>query len=293
MKLRKNDGTEDEIQVKPSENVTKFSLDSHLETWVPNKDADGNVIAETTFREVVYTEDTDNGNNSCLCDNFVLEAHYKVYFKESSTNAYEIVDFNVDIVYGSKEKKCDEEYIHTFNLKTSVTYLESKNSRKLSGSPGYLRGEPVIIGNVELVEYTDESGSTSLEDKIDINLNGFPLRGADDYGNCFYVDETVREPKEKLSDSVPNLDFLIGNYEEKTYFEDPVLTFEDSLVYGCKLELTLEELQDFCRNSYYKHLMLYQNLFLMKQVGVSGNADQHFASDWIDVEVVEDEDLFN
>lgn len=163
--------------------------------------------------------------------------------------------------------------MHTFNIKTSVTYLESKASRKLSGSPGYLRGKPVLIGQVERVEVTDESGSTSLEEQIYINLNGFPLRGADDDGTCFYVDKTVTQPSETLSESVPDLDILIESYEEKTYFEDPVLTFDDSLVYGCKLELTKKELEDFCRNAYYKHLMLYQNLFLMNKVGVSGNAD--------------------
>lgn len=168
--------------------------------------------------------------------------------------------------------------MHTFNLKTSVTYLESKVGRKFSGSPGYLRGKPVIIGDLKKVEVLDvESGSTTLEDQIDINLNGFPLRGANDQGTCFYVDKTVRDPIEKLTDSVDTLEILINSYTDKTYFEDPVLTFEDSLVYGCKLDLTLEELQDFCRNSYYKHLMLYQNLFLMKKVGISGNADQHFS----------------
>ena len=31
----------------------------------------------------------------------------------------------------------------------------------------------------------------------------------------------------------------------------------------------------------------------MDKVGISGNADQHYTSDWIDVEVVKDEDLFN
>ena len=86
----------------------------------------------------------------------------------------------MDLVYGSLEKKCDEEYVHTFNLKTSVSYLESKDGRKFSGSPGYLRGKPVIIADVKKIEVTDESGSTSLEDQININLNGFPLRGADD-----------------------------------------------------------------------------------------------------------------
>ena len=198
----------------------------------------------------------------------------------------------MDLVYGSLQNGCDDTYIHTFNVKTSVTYLEDKDSRKLSGSPGYLRGMPVIIGQVEKVPITDESGSTSLEDQININLDGFPLRGADDQGTCFYVDETVQSPIEKLTDSVATLDILIDSYKEKTYFEDPVLTFEDSLVYGCKLELTLEELQEFCRNSYYKHLMLYQNLFLLDKVGISGNADQHYINDWIDVEVVDDEDLF-
>ena len=50
------------------------------------------------------------------------------------------------------------------------------------------------------------------------------------------------EPKEKITDSVSTFNTKIGTYEEKTYYEDPVLTFEDSIVYGCKLELTLEEL---------------------------------------------------
>ena len=131
--------------------------------------------------------------------------------------------------------------MHTFNIKTSVSYFENKDSRKLSGSPGYLRGKPVVIGKVEKVEVSNEGGSTSLEDQININLNGFPLRGADNDGSCYYVDETVTTPIEKLSDSVDSL-ALIDNHLQRTYFEDPVLTFEDSLIYGCKLDLTLEEL---------------------------------------------------
>lgn len=116
------------------------------------------------------------------------------------------------MVYGSIKRDCDED--HTFNIKTSVQYLENRESRKLSGSPGYLRGKPVIIGQVDKVEVTDEeSGSTSLEDQISINLNGFPLRGADNEGTCYYVDQTVAAPIEKLSDSVPNLGILIDDYK--------------------------------------------------------------------------------
>ena len=40
-------------------------------------------------------------------------------------------------------------------------------------------------------------------------------------------------------------------------------------------------------------MMLFQNLFLMDKVGISGSSDQHFTNDWIDVDVVDDEDLFN
>ena len=40
---------------------------------------------------------------------------------------------------------CDEKV--TFNLRTSVTYTENAElSRRYSGSPGYLRGSPVMIG---------------------------------------------------------------------------------------------------------------------------------------------------
>ena len=68
------------------------------------------------------------------------------------------------------------------------------------------------------------------------------MRGAKNDGTCYYVDETVTTPTEKLSDIIGTFDPLIDSYKQKTYFEDPVLTFEDSLIYGCKLELTLEEL---------------------------------------------------
>ena len=54
----------------------------------------------------------------------------------------------------------------------------------------------------------------------------------------------MTEPVEKLSDSYDltqlNSD-IIENADVKTYYEDPVLTFEDSLVYGCSLELNLSE----------------------------------------------------
>jgi len=85
---------------------------------------------------------------------------------------------------------------------------------------------------------------------------------------------------------------LIENSDEKTYYEDPILSFEDSTIYGCSLELTLEELRDFCTKNLYEHLMLFQNLFLMDIVGKSGNADQHYIKDWLQIEIDTNKDIF-
>ena len=55
-----------------------------------------------------------------------------------------ISDFKVELVYGQIALNCEAP--HTFNLKTSVTYLENADGRIYSGSPGYLHGSPVLIG---------------------------------------------------------------------------------------------------------------------------------------------------
>ena len=50
----------------------------------------------------------------------------------------------MDLVYGQLTLECEE--LHMFNLQTSLSYFENEDSRKLSGSPGYLRGSPVLVG---------------------------------------------------------------------------------------------------------------------------------------------------
>ena len=79
---------------------------------------------------------------------------------------------------------------------------------------------------------------------------------------------------------------MLDNVDVKTYFEDPVLTFEDSLIYGCSIELNLDEFEKFCKNNMFQHLMLFQNLFQMDKVGISGNADPHYSSGWLDAEIL-------
>ncbi len=101
-------------------------------------------VRNDKFLQAVFSQ--DSGANTCSCDNFILEAHYKVYFKQDETepNQFVISDFKVELVYGKISLDCST--THTFNLKTSITYLESENGRIFSGSPGYLHGAPVMIG---------------------------------------------------------------------------------------------------------------------------------------------------
>lgn len=68
--------------------------------------------------------------------------------------------------------------------------------------------------------------------------------------------------------------------DELTYFSDPVLTFEDSMFYGCTLELTKDELSNFCTNREWIHLVLFQNLFQLDRFGYFGNSAPEFIKDW-------------
>ena len=74
------------------------------------------------------------------------------------------------------------------------------------------------------------------------------------------------------------------------YYDDPVLTFEDSMIYGCTLEFDLSQLQDFCSNYKWKNLMIFQNLFQLTNVGKSGNSNPNWENDWIDIEIDEEKD---
>jgi hypothetical protein len=95
------------------------------------------------------------------------------------------------------------------------------------------------------------------------NLNGFALRGADSMGRCYSVNTPlVKEDRSTLASingavTKP----LIESVSDLLYYDDPVFTFEDSMLYGCTVELTQAELASFCKNKEWIHLMIYQNLF--------------------------------
>ena len=45
--------------------------------------------------------------------------------------------------------------------------------------------------------------------------------------------------------------------EDKMYFDDPVFTFQDSMIYGCTVSMNYAELQDFCLNRGWYNLMIF------------------------------------
>lgn len=118
-----------------------------------------------------------------------------------------------------------------------------------SGSPGYIKGKPLLIG-------TSKDGSTpAIFEGVTYNLDGFALRGADNDGRCYYTKQAVSHGNENPTFGPDDL--TVDSVDQKMYYDDPVLTFEDSMVYGCTLELNLDELDDFCSNNKWRNLMLF------------------------------------
>ena len=76
----------------------------------------------------------------------------------------------------------------------------------------------------------------------------------------------------------------MADSKDLKYYNAPSLTFEDSIVTGCHLDLTYKELQKFCKEKLFQNLMIFQNLYNLKQIGKYGNSDPHFVDDWITVQ---------
>lgn len=96
-------------------------------------------------------------SNGCNCDNFVLEAHYRVFFTNETEDTFSISQVVVDVVYGSTANATCFDTVIT--LKTSVQFLQNADSRLQSGSPGYVKGRPILLGASQPVTVNDASGN--------------------------------------------------------------------------------------------------------------------------------------
>jgi hypothetical protein len=80
---------------------------------------------------------------------------------------------------------------------------------------------------------------------------------------------------------------LITSKDELLYFDDPVFTFEDDMMFGCTIDFTYDQLKNFCEVKGWQTLMLLQQLYEMKWFGRSANANPHFENDWRQVGISE------
>ena len=83
----------------------------------------------------------------------------------------------------------------------------------------------------------------------------FKIRGADNFGQCYFVKQPLFSASSDLVSGSK-----ISTPNEDTYYDDPDLTFADSIVYGCKLRLSFDEFYSFCDSKQWQYLMLYQNI---------------------------------
>ena len=70
----------------------------------------------------------------------------------------------------------------------------------------------------------------------------FKIRGADDQGKCYMVKKSLFATSKDLQDG-----FKVSTPRDEVYYDDPDLTFADSIVYGCKLHLNYSEFENFCK----------------------------------------------
>ncbi|CDW85277.1 UNKNOWN [Stylonychia lemnae] len=233
----------------------KFSLNNYTE--MP--------IDSTVFHDSVYN------STDCSCDYLLLETHYTVYstdFNSSFGVQSQINNITVDLIYGHfTPLNC------TVNVqitqKNSIKFKQSIYSRKNSGGPGYIKGKKLLTGT---------SANATQGQHINMTKGGFKIRGADNHGMCYNL-------KTSLQTGLNTTNYTIETPSENLYMDDPILSFDDSTIYGCKINLTRQELINFCSNKTWQNMMLFQNFQLLKYVGRFGNSNPHYLSDWVQATV--------
>ena len=92
--------------------------------------------------------------------------------KDATFPSYEVTAVKADVVYGKIKPKTPNDIV-SVTRRTSVRFMESENSRQNSGSPGYLKGYPVLTGDLKPLS-TD-----STKFFIEQPLSPFSIIGAD------------------------------------------------------------------------------------------------------------------
>lgn len=125
-------------------------------------------------------------------------------------------------------------------------------------------------------------------------INGFAIRAADNSGKCYASKKVIKamqdgkvvvDLEQPIIDGVKAfLDTIEDLETDKQYYEDPVLTFENSILTGCYLDMNRDEFTKFCNyESLYLNTALIQNMYNLDYIGKYGNSNPHLKSDWVEV----------
>ena len=154
-----------------------------------------------------YDENVESGN---IPDNTYpkkIEIIFYVNKSDSSSNTNDIkkIEYNIYYNYKNNDRNNDKKYL---DFTQTVTFLHNKESDYLrSGSPGYIKGKPILIGR----EGTTTNGE-EYRQKLKQNLV-IPL-----------LDGENKCPVDRKDNS---------NYYYDNYL-DNMLTFEDTIIFSCK-----------------------------------------------------------
>jgi hypothetical protein len=141
------DGTEDSFIEITKGIIKKYNyMESFdLNTDLPDEDFDGT----PTF-------------SSGTCDNFALEYHFRLKFDpidSAGAGSFKLTKAYIDIVYGKLTPDATDSTV-VVARKTSVEFFQDDKSVLNSGSPGYIGGKRLRIGEMSTSlpgkEYDDE-----------------------------------------------------------------------------------------------------------------------------------------
>jgi len=109
-----------------------------------------------------------------------------------------------------------EEYGMVYEVKFySIKYFDKKVTKSLSGNPGYIKGKPIITNFFVNRVFSG------------VDSNGYCVKKENNNGNIYYEDDII----------------------ENTF------TFEDNIIYGCRIE------NDSDINSSNSNFVIYKNIF--------------------------------
>ena len=126
--------------------------------------------------------------------------------------------------------------------KFSVNYLTSSDITPLSGNPGYIFGDNLLVGTNSTL-----GGGTFLS----VNKNGLYTMGADNTGSCYK-----------------------DNGKKKATYLDTVLNFGQNMVYTCTTApMTYNEYLTFCQAGSWNQYLITKFPMLIQYVGQFGKSD--------------------